>query len=156
MDDLNFIYDDDSEELKNYESVFSQLVRITKDVLNINNSLSMSINYIKDEKSLELNKKYRNKDYIGDVISFPIDDDYGLYQQLDFREIGDIFITYQEAKRKADHYNHDIKTEMCWLFVHGLLHILGYDHELSDKDEEIMFALTDKILNKINVKYKIV
>jgi len=113
MDDLNFIYDDDSEELKNYESVFSQLVRITKDVLNINNSLSMSINYIKDEKSLELNKKYRNKDYIGDIISFPIDDDYGLYEQLDFREIGDIFITYQEAKRKADQYNHDIKTEMC-------------------------------------------
>ncbi|AHI53079.1 rRNA maturation RNase YbeY [Spiroplasma culicicola] len=156
MDELNFFYNDSNENLKQYEKTFSELLNHTKEVLNIEQNLSMSITFIDPEESIAINKQYRNKDYVGDVLSFPIDDPLGIYAQLDFKEIGDIFITYDEALKKAKLYQHTIYEEMCWLFVHGLLHILGYDHETNENDAQIMFGLTDNILNKQNVVYKIV
>ncbi|ALD66640.1 rRNA maturation RNase YbeY [Spiroplasma cantharicola] len=152
-DILEFNYNTD-ENLKEYEVLFNNLLKSAKEVLDINQNLSFSVNYIDEIKSRKLNNEYRKKDYVGDVISFPIDDDFGIYNQLDFKEIGDIFITFSEAKNKALKYNHTIKEEMAWLFVHGLLHILGYDHEISENEEKLMFDLTDQILNKQNIKYK--
>ncbi|WP_339033676.1 rRNA maturation RNase YbeY [Spiroplasma endosymbiont of Cantharis rufa] len=150
---LEFNYNTD-EHLKCYEVLFNKLLKAAKQILDINQSLSFSVNYIDEIKSRQLNMEYREKDYVGDVISFPIDDDFGIYNQLDFKEIGDIFITFSEAKNKALKYKHSIEFEMAWLFVHGLLHILGYDHEISIEDEKIMFDLTDRILDKENIKYK--
>ncbi|AOG60626.1 rRNA maturation factor [Spiroplasma helicoides] len=156
MDEISFIYEDNNKLLKNYEMIYAKLLASTKKHLNIEQNLLLSVFFILPEKSLELNKKYRNKEYVGDVISFPIDDPLGIYQQLEFREIGDIFITYEEALNKAKNYDHKIEDEMAWLFVHGILHILGYDHETNEEDEKEMFKLTDKILKDINVSYKIV
>ncbi|WP_342275051.1 rRNA maturation RNase YbeY [Spiroplasma endosymbiont of Cantharis lateralis] len=150
---LEFNYNTD-ENLKGYEVLFNKLLKAAKQILDINQSLSFSVNYIDEIKSRQLNMEYREKDYVGDVISFPIDDDFGIYNQLDFKEVGDIFITFSEAKNKASKYKHSIEVEMAWLFVHGLLHILGYDHEISIEDEKVMFDLTDKILDKENIKYK--
>ncbi|WP_342258990.1 rRNA maturation RNase YbeY [Spiroplasma endosymbiont of Dioctria linearis] len=150
---LEFNYNTD-EDLKGYEVLFNKLLKAAKQILDINQSLSFSVNYIDEVKSRQLNMEYRKKDYVGDVISFPINDDFGIYNQLDFKEVGDIFITFGEAKNKALKYKHSIEVEMAWLFVHGLLHILGYDHELSIEDEKVMFDLTDRILDKENIKYK--
>ncbi len=150
---LEFNYNTD-EDLKGYEVLFNKLLKAAKQILDINQSLSFSVNYIDEIKSKQLNMEYREKDYVGDVISFPIDDDFGIYNQLDFKEVGDIFITFSEAKNKALKYKHSIEVEMAWLFVHGLLHILGYDHEISLEDEKVMFDLTDRILDKENIKYK--
>ncbi|WP_339030469.1 rRNA maturation RNase YbeY [Spiroplasma endosymbiont of Cantharis nigra] len=150
---LEFNYNTD-ENLKGYEVLFNKLLKAAKQILDINQSLSFSVNYIDEIKSRQLNMEYREKDYVGDVISFPIDDDFGIYNQLDFKEVGDIFITFSEAKNKALKYKHSIEVEMAWLFVHGLLHILGYDHEISIEDEKVMFDLTDRILDKENIKYK--
>ncbi|QBQ07903.1 rRNA maturation factor [Spiroplasma gladiatoris] len=152
MDEISFIYEDNND-LNKYESIFYNLLTITKEKLNITNTLSLSVFFILPEKSIELNSKYRNKNYVGDVISFPIDDPIGIYDQLDFKEIGDIFITYNEALNKATLYNHEIEDEMSWLFVHGLLHILGYDHETNENDAKTMFKLTESILKEINVIY---
>ncbi|AGR42297.1 rRNA maturation RNase YbeY [Spiroplasma diminutum] len=149
---LEFNYQTD-EDLIGYELLFNNLLKSTKEILKIDQILSLSVNYIDPLNSKELNNNYRGKDYVGDVISFPIDDDFGIYEQLGFKEIGDIFITFDEAQRKAQKYNHSIKEEMAWLFTHGLLHILGYDHETSEEDEKEMFELTNKILEKQNLEY---
>ncbi|QHX36815.1 rRNA maturation RNase YbeY [Spiroplasma sp. BIUS-1] len=151
-DSLEFNYET-KEDLKEYEILFSKLLTSAKEVLEIGKTLSLSVNFIDEVKSREINNEYRKKDYVGDVISFPIDDDFGIYDQLEFKEIGDIFITFSEAKNKAAKYNHDIKEEMAWLFIHGLLHILGYDHETNELEAKEMFDLTDKILDKQNIKY---
>ncbi|AGR41419.1 rRNA maturation RNase YbeY [Spiroplasma taiwanense] len=150
---LEFNYEVENKDLMDFEKIFNNLLIITKDILKLGKPISMSINYISDEKSIELNTEYRQKKYIGDVISFPINDEFGIYDQLDFKEIGDIFIAPNEAIRKAKLYNHSFYEEMCWLFTHGLLHILGYDHEENENNAKIMFDLTDQILQEINIKY---
>ncbi|ASP28044.1 16S rRNA maturation RNase YbeY [Spiroplasma corruscae] len=151
-DKIYFVYEVDLAKLKSYEKVLYKLLKFTKKYLNINKRLSFSLNYIKDEKSVYLNKTYRNKDYIGDVLSFPIDDEYNIYSQLKYKEIGDIFIAPHEAKRKSLKQKNSFKTEISWLFVHGLLHILGFDHQVNE-EANVMFKLTDDILSKIKVNY---
>ncbi len=98
--------------------------------------------WITDNKTVhEYNLKYRNVDRPTDVISFPSDVK---------GELGDIMISYEKAVEQAKEYNHSIEREMGFLFLHGCLHCLGYDH-IEKKDEEIMFPLQDKILNMVRL-----
>ncbi|SYV95885.1 putative metal binding protein [Mycoplasma putrefaciens] len=73
---------------------------------------------------------------------------------LGFRELGDLFINLSEAKRKSLKYDHSLDQEMGFLFVHGFLHLLGYDHELVEQETE-MFSLQEQILQLANIKYQI-
>lgn len=156
MDEITFIYNIDDIDIQPYEAVYYQILTAAKETLNISQTLLLSVTFIDPKESIKINTEYRNKTYVGDVISFPIDDPSGIYEQLDFKEIGDIFITPAEAKSKAALYNHTFFEEMTWLFTHGLLHILGYDHELGEIEAKQMFELTDIILKAVNVVYKIV
>ena len=61
--------------------------------------------------------------------------------------LGDIYISVEKASEQAQEYGHSIKRELCFLFVHGLLHLLGYDH-MNKEDEEVMFDLQEKILKE--------
>ena len=100
MEEITFVYNTD-EKLEEYEELYLSLLESTKNILNINKTLTLSVTFISKDESLNMNRQYRDRDYIADVISFPIDDD-GIYDQLDFQEIGDIFICYEEATNKAE------------------------------------------------------
>ena len=67
------------------------------------------------------------------------------------RSLGDIFISYDHAKVQAIEYGHSLQREMCFLFTHGLLHLLGYDH-MNEEDEKEMFALQKEILNELGIE----
>ena len=95
-----------------------------------------------DETIQELNKSYRNMDKPTDVLSFEIESDVML---------GDIIISVETAKRMAIEYNISLDREIAFLFIHGILHLLGYDHETSVEDEEEMFALQTKLLDLTNI-----
>ncbi len=105
-----------------------------------NNEYEISLLITDDETIRLYNKEYRNKDIATDVLSFPMKDDVML---------GDIVISYDTAKRQAEEADINIDRETAFLFIHGLLHLLGYDHEISKEDEEEMFALQEKILKKL-------
>ena len=66
------------------------------------------------------------------------------------RQLGDIFISLDKAKEQAESYGHSFKREFCFLFTHGLLHLLGYDH-MQEEEAKKMFALQEKILNDQNI-----
>ena len=97
----------------------------------------------------KINKEYRNIDRVTDVISFALEDvnDVSL---SDIRVLGDIYICIDRMKEQAIEYNHSETRELSFLTVHGLLHLLGYDHQTKE-DEEVMFNLQRKILSDLNI-----
>ena len=111
----------------------------------------ISVSLIDDEKIHEINKQYRNIDKSTDVISFAFLDN----ENIDLKAakgpvvLGDIYISIDHAKAQAKEYGHSEKREFSFLFVHGLLHLLGYDH-MKKEDEDIMFPLQEDILNAAN------
>lgn len=80
-------------------------------------SYDLSLVFIGEHRAQTLNKKYRRKTYAPDVLSFPLG-----------KQAGEIFITPQVAERKAKKFNHSPRTHIGYLFIHGLLHLKGYDH----------------------------
>ena len=93
----------------------------------------------------ELNKNYRGIDRETDVITFALEDEDSLVLPTDERVLGDIYISIDKARSQAEEYGHSLLREMSFLFVHGLLHLLGYDH-MTEEDEKVMFSLQEKIL----------
>jgi probable rRNA maturation factor len=77
MNEITFLYETE-EQLNNFEALFNRLLQHTKDILAIVKPLTLSVTYIDETTSVSMNAQYRGKDYIADVISFPIDDDYGI------------------------------------------------------------------------------
>lgn len=100
---------------------------------------------VNDDLIHEINRTYRGIDRPTDVISFAfLDDDEGLVD-APIIDLGEIIISVDRAKKQAEEYGHSLDREMNFLFIHGLLHLLGYNHETKE-DEEVMFSLQKEIL----------
>ncbi len=109
-----------------------------------------SIVFVEDNEIHKLNRDYRGVDRITDVISFAFEDTGGVVYN-DIRMLGDIYVCIPQMKRQAVDYGHSEKRELSFLCVHGLLHLLGYDH-MNEEDEKVMFALQELILDGKNIK----
>ncbi len=100
----------------------------------------VDVSFISDEEIRRLNRMYRGKDAVTDVLSFASGDG-GVSGQL-----GDVLISYPQAARQAE--DGDIELELADLLTHGILHLLDYDHEQA-ADADVMFPLQDKIVAEI-------
>ncbi len=130
---------------------FEKILGLAAEELDLPGKKGISINLVEEEKIRELNKKYRNKDKITDVLSFPMEaarlqPSLGEAGESD---LGDIFICLPFAKTQAKSENVNIERKLAQLAVHGFLHLLGYDHERSEPDAREMFKLENKILSKL-------
>ena len=99
-----------------------------------------------------LNKKYRNKDSATNVLSFPFSD--GLDENLSFlpiKELGDIVISLETAKKEAIRYREHLSFRIYWLVTHGVLHLLDYDHERSDEEARKMLAKEQELLASFRI-----
>jgi probable rRNA maturation factor len=107
----------------------------------------ISILLLDDPQIRALNREYREKDKPTDVLSFPmLDETSGNVQpQL----LGDIVISVETAEKQARNRKCSLYKELCILLIHGMLHLLGYDHELSKKDEKEMRKQEAKIFEGI-------
>lgn len=112
-------------------------------------NLEFNIIIVDNDYIHELNKNYRNIDRPTDVITFALED-YEDGIELEHRMLGDIYISIDKAITQAEEYGHDLRREICFLAVHGFLHLLGYDH-MEKEEEEIMFSLQEAILNEANI-----
>lgn len=102
----------------------------------------LSIALVGDREMEPLNRQYRKKRKTTDVLSFFIDD-----QPLSGAKIlGDVVISVEQARRQAAERGKTLKSEMVTLLIHGILHLLGYDHEKSPRQAKIMFAYERKLL----------
>jgi len=130
-----------------YENIYNDILDISKKILKIKANLLVSVSLIDNLTIHKINKEYRNIDKETDVISFAFLDNEDrsiLFKKGDV-VLGDIYISIEKANSQAKEYGNSIKREMMFLFVHGLLHLCGYDHMVKE-DEEIMFPLQEKII----------
>ncbi len=105
-----------------------------------------SIIFVDNQEIQELNKTARGIDRVTDVISFALEDGETI-KNSELRILGDIYISIPKMQEQASEYGHSEKRELSFLCVHGLLHLLGYDHQTKE-EEQIMFDLQEEILNE--------
>lgn len=132
----------------NVDFKYSYLKKVIKRTLKHENvkNVYFSIIFVAESEIQKINKEYRGIDKVTDVISFALEDNSDIVYQ-DIRVLGDIYICIPRMLEQAESYGHSIKRELSFLTVHGLLHLLGYDH-MKKEDEEKMFALQELILNE--------
>lgn len=129
----------------NMERVIDEVSRELK----VKNGL-VSFVFIDNKKIREINKEYRGIDRETDVISFAFMDE-DINPDTDYTNYGEIYISLEKTLSQSLEYGHSFDRELCFLTVHGLLHLLGYDH-MTKEDEKVMFSLQDKILNKLGIE----
>lgn len=133
------------------EERYSHLAETTFRILNVQTNYEIDVSLVDDETIHQINRDYRKVDRVTDVISFAFNDDKdpknAILNPEVPRMLGEILICLPQAKRQAEAIGNSLQRELSFLFVHGLLHLLGYDH-MKPEDEAIMFPLQDKILEE--------
>jgi len=114
-------------------------------VLGLKGEAVLELDFISDDEIKDLNKRFRNKDSVTDVLSFPMLDGDILNRHFDGEILGNIVIAHSFAQKRAIEFGHSLKREIGYLFLHGLLHLLGFDHD-SDKNKKLMRETEEKIL----------
>ena len=115
------------ESLNNYQEAYESLLTKALKHLSLDFDPYISVTIVDNDYIHEINRTYRHKDSGQMVV------------------LGEIYISFEKAKEQALAYGHSLDRELKFLFVHGLLHLLGYDH-MNEEDEKVMFRLQDEIL----------
>lgn len=147
--DINIVNQSDRTNYEQYEMNFLAIANRAETLLELRDDYQLSIIFVSAETIHQINWDYRQIDRPTDVISFALQDQQEAYEMMgEEKELGDIFINVQAVVDQAKAYGHSEEREVCFLFTHGLLHLLGYDHIL-EADEVVMFQLQDVILDEI-------
>lgn len=143
------------EVINNYEKEIKE-IDLLKDFINYSldklslKNVMFNVIIVDNESIHKINKEYRNVNRPTDVITFALEDDKVIDTPY-VRVLGDIYISYDKVISQAEEYGHSTKREICFLAIHGLLHLLGYDH-MNKEEEEKMFKLQKELLNSYGIK----
>ncbi|MFB5662103.1 rRNA maturation RNase YbeY [Alteribacillus sp. HJP-4] len=144
---------DETEKLttQQYELI-ENVIRKAADMENVKGKAELSITIVSKESIRLINKDYRGKDSITDVVSFALNDgeDQHFIDGMP-NLLGDIIISYPVAEEQALEYNHSLERELSFLAVHGFLHLLGYTHD-TEKEEKTMFERQETILKSYGIQ----
>ena len=141
----------DTNEKKYSKRYFSNIAKIIFKHLNLDDYFIFEVNLVSLEQIHQINREYRNIDRPPDVISFAFEDHFEGENKIIHsnglpRDLGEIFICVDKCKSQAEEYLHSVDREMAFLFTHGILHLLGYDH-MKKEDEVVMFKIQDEIMD---------
>ncbi|STP11785.1 putative metalloprotease [Helicobacter cinaedi] len=140
-----------------------QLEKLLLEILNLGlikgdfSHCNLEVVFVDSKTMREINRTHRGKDSTTDVLSFPLECDFD-FQSLDDtapfeRLLGSIVINTELAKAMSESYNHTLIDEISLLFIHGFLHILGYDHEVDNGEQR---ALEQCIIESIGLKQSLI
>lgn len=147
MNDIN-IYNETNDEFP-YNDIIEKVVNKAFEIERVKNA-SCSIIIVDNSYIHKLNKEYRGIDRVTDVISFALEDDKSMVIPDEIRLLGDIYISLDKAKEQAEEYGHSLERELCFLAVHGIYHLLGYDHE-KEEEAEVMFKKQEEVLMEYGI-----
>ena len=116
-----------------------------------NHDTEVSVSFVNNEEIKKLNKQFRNIDRETDVLSFPLceGDHLEINSENHFVLLGDIVISMEMAVKQAKMYGHKLEREVAFLTVHSMLHLLGYDHEVSSLEQRQMREKEESVLDKL-------
>lgn len=148
---------------KNMQKLFKHIIKTANKYSKFNGKrFEISVNFVGEEEMRILNKKTRNMDKTTDVLSFPTlnlkpmkkikmkDYKQDINPETKNLMLGDIIICEKVAKENAENYGHSFERELCYLVLHGFLHLLGFDH-MEEQDKVIMRALEEAVLKKYKI-----
>ncbi len=119
------------------------------------NDCEVSVTFTDNESIHLLNEQYRGVDRPTDVLSFPLTDFSGNGEEpaidAPLVSLGDIVISLEKAAEQANEFGHSFERETAFLCVHSMLHLLGYDHETSEEDEQDMRARQTAIMESMGL-----
>lgn len=150
------------DKIKVTESIDELIKKVSELVLDTESvkvACKVDITLVDDSAIQELNRKYRGIDSPTDVLSFPIiegcegqiNPEVGDYDEDGHALLGDIIISLETAIKQAEEYGHSFERELAFLVTHGMLHLLGFDHE-EEEEEKKMLAEQEKVLTKAGYK----
>lgn len=116
--------------------------------------VEVSVSFVTPEEIQTLNRDYRNVDRVTDVLSFPqfdsVDDLIDMQEETGVAELGDVVICMDRAKEQAEEFGHPLEREVIYLFVHSILHLLGYDH-MEEEEKAEMRAREDEVMGELGI-----
>ncbi len=142
------IYNETDKEFT-YQDIIEKVINKAFEIEGLKKA-SCSIIIVDNSYIHKLNKEYRGIDRVTDVISFALEDDKSMIIPDGIRLLGDIYISIDKAKEQAKEYGHSLERELCFLAVHGLYHLLGYDHETKE-EAEVMFKKQEEVLREYGI-----
>jgi probable rRNA maturation factor len=136
--------------------LIERAVRAVLDAEGVAEPAEVSVLVTDDAQLHELNRDYRGVDATTDVLSFGAEDEEGdgpaFVRPPDApRYLGDIALSYERVVAQAAEYGHSRERELAFLVVHGMLHLLGYDHERGAEDEAAMRARQDVVMERLDL-----
>jgi metalloprotein, YbeY/UPF0054 family len=143
---------DETETLKEDQKQWVvRLIDHAADVLELEGKFDCSVTFVDNVRIQEINREYRGIDRPTDVISFALEEMAEgevpiIPEEGEPRVLGDIIVSLDKATEQAKDYGHSFDRELGFLVIHGLLHLLGYDHATT-AEEKVMFGLQEKILS---------
>ena len=119
-------------------------------------SSEVSVTFVDNAEIKKLNAEFRNMDAETDVLSFPlgVDGEYDINQETGAKLLGDVVISMEKAQEQADLYEHSFEREVCYLTVHSMLHLLGYDH-MAPAEKSVMRMKEETVMTQIGLGAKI-
>ena len=110
----------------------------------------VSLSFVSPEEIREINRDYREKDAVTDVLSFPQYNDQEEIKREPYACLGDVIICPERAREQAEEYGHSYTREMVYLMVHSMLHLLGYDH-MEEDEKAVMRAREEAVMTEMDI-----
>jgi probable rRNA maturation factor len=132
-----------NQKLTSLKRLYTSILNRAQTHLKLSSAISVEVVIVTNQTMQSYNFKFRNIDKVTDVLSFPLQDQQSEKESL----LGVVMIAYDKAVEQSKTYGHGLKRELSFLFIHGILHLLGYDHH-TPKEEKEMIALQDAIIGK--------
>lgn len=132
--------------------IVNSVLNQVAEVFELSKQTEVSVMFTDDESIRKLNFEYRDKDAATDVLSFALNegDEPDIVDGPEEMLLGDIIISLETASRQAEEYGHSMDRELAYLLVHGMLHLLGYDHMTEEDRTEMRFE-EERILSKLGI-----
>ncbi len=133
-----------------FKNIYERIVKETLMYLNIKEYTELSVIILDNNGIRDISRIYRNKNDSTDILSFPADYK-STFDLIGYNLLGDIYLSFEKIELQAQEFCHSSKREWSYLFTHGLLHLLGYDHK-TEKEEREMNSIAYKIMEILKIE----